>query len=461
MVGRTLGLGGWLLAVGLSLLSVAEKAVKFGEGLGAGEVEAYAALIEGRRVVAANQIETLYATRMGGLGVRVIVGKRNGFFATSSLRVKDVEKAVETAYNMAKLSEQDKDWHSLPKKTGRANVEKVFDRRTSEIEPSALIEGAVQMIDTVNNFGRNISITRTEVGAGTGETAIVNSHGCDLWREETFASTSISVKAEEGEMRGVSSEDQQARSWGGLDCSLVAKVAAERASKVMYAKPIVGGRMPVVWHGKLFASILGIMFGGTLSADSVQKGRSPWIGKIGRDIASENFSLLDDGLLRGGLGTREFDDDGVAQQRVMLIDRGVLQGFLYDNYTANKEGRESTGNSSRSYRSLPIPSSNNLSLQPGRVKREELLDVRRGLYLVETIGEWLSNPVSGDLSATATNAFLIEDGELTKPVKGVIVSGNFFEILRNRIALIADDVENSGSTYSPSARISEMTITGE
>jgi len=449
------------LAAGLSLLSVAERAVSFGEALGVGEVEAYAMSAEERRVVIKNRIETLYTTRTGGLGVRIIIGKRNGFFATSSLKIKDVEKAAETACKIARLSESDKDWHSLPTKTKRARVKDTFDRETAEIEPSKLIEGAVQMIDTVNNCGRNLSITGAEVGAGTEETAIVNSHGCDMWRKETFASTSISVKAEEDGMRGTSSEDQQARSWGKLDCSLVAQVASERASKVVHAKSVVGGRMPVVWHNKLFASILRIMFGGTLSADSVQKGRSPWIDKVGRSIASENFSLLDDGLLIGGLGTREFDDDGVAQQRVTLVDRGVLRGFLYDNYTANKEGRESTGNSSRNYRSLPTPSSNNLFLLPGGVKREELLDVRRGLYLVETIGEWLSNPVSGDLSATATNAFLIEDGELTKPVKGVIVSGNFFEILRSSIDLIADDMENLGSTYSPSARVSEMTITGE
>lgn len=443
------------------MLSVAEKAVKFGEGLSASEVEAYAMSAEGRRVIVTNQIETLYAACIGGLGVRIIIGKKNGFFATSSLKIKDIEKAVETAYSTAKLSEPDKDWYSLPTKSGKARVEETFDKKTAEIEPSTLVEEAVQMIDTVNNCGENLSITRAEVSTGTVETAIVNSHGCNLRKEETFASASISVKAEEGEMKGVSSEGQQARSWRKLDCSLVAQMAAERASKVVHAKPIAGGKMPVVWHNKLFASILRIMFGGTLSADSAQKGRSPWVGKIGKSIASENFNLLDDGLLRGGLGTREFDDDGVAQQRVMLIDRGFLQGFLYDSYTANKERRESTGNSSRDYSSLPMPSSNNLFLQPGRAKREELLDVRRGLYLVETIGGWLSNPISGDLSATATNAFLIEDGELTKPVKGVIVSGNFFDILCNEVDLIADDVQNLGSTYSPSVRISKMVITGE
>ncbi len=449
------------MAAKSNLQSLAERTVKLGEARGADEVEAYATSSEERRVVIKNQIETLYTTHTGGLGVRVIIGKRSGFFATSSLKTKDIEKAVETACGMARLSEPDKDWHSLPKKTGKTRVEETFDRETAEVEPSALIEGATQMIDVVNSYDRNLSITGAEVGAGRDETAVANSHGCNLWREETFAAASVNVKAEEDGMKGTSGEDQQARNWGKLDFSSVARTASERASKIVHAKPIAGGRMPVVWRNKLFASTLRIMFGGTLSADSVQKGRSPWIGKTDKRVASENFSLLDNGLLRGGLGTREFDDDGVAQREINLIDRGALRSFFYDNYTANKEGRESTGNSSRDYRSLPMPAPNNLLLQPGEAKPEELLDMRRGLYLVETIGEWLSNPVSGDLSATATNAFLIENGELTEPVKGIIISGNFFEILRGRIDLIADDTDNSGSTYSPSVRISEMTITGE
>lgn len=445
-----------------SLLSTAEEAVRFGEYLGASEVEAYVTSIDRKRIVFTKGIETLYASHTAGLGVRVIIGKKIGFFATSSLAIKDVRRSVGMAYNIAKLSEPDKEWLSLPMKSGKTVVEGTFDREIAEIEPDKLVEGVVQMIDAISSGNRRLSITGGDVSAETDETAIANSHGCNLFREGTDASASVSVKAEEGGMKGISSESQQKRSWRELDCSLIAQIAANRASKTIYAKPIARGILPVVWCNKLFASVLRIMFGGTLSAESVQKGRSPWAGKNREHIASENFNLVDDGLLRAGLGTREFDDDGISQQKVTLIDRGVLQGFLYDNYTANKDGHESTGNSSRDYRSPPAPQPNNLILQPGEAKEEELIeDIRKGVYLVETIGAWLSSPISGDLSATATNAFLIENGELTKPVKGIIVSGNFFDILQNKIDLIANEPQNLGSTYSPSVRVNEMTVTGE
>jgi PmbA protein len=315
------------------------------------------------------------------------------------------------------------------------------------------------MMDTVRNCNEQLTITRGEVTAEKVETAIANNYGNTALREETFATTNISVKAEENGAKGVSSENQQARSWSDLDCGLVAQIAADRARRVIHARTIKPGTMPIIWRNKLFASVLRIMFSRTLTADAIQKSRSPWRGKIGSRIASETFQLVDDGTRRNGLGTRLFDDEGTAHQRVQLVNNGVLQGYLYDSYTANRDHRKSTGNASREYHNLPTPTPNNLTLQPGTAQSEELFsDVKHGLYLIESIGAWLSNPISGDLSATATNAFLIEHGELTQPVKGVVVTGNFFDILQNRLELIANDTQNLGSTYAPSVKISEMTV---
>jgi PmbA protein len=445
----------------VTILSVAEEVVKLGGRLGADEVEAYVISADSKKVALTGRSWTLNTSCSNGLGVRVMIGKKTGFFATSSLEIGDAKSAVRKAYSIAKLSEPDVEWVSLPTKSGQADVEQTFDREIAEIEPDRLVLLVTQMKDTVEDCGKSLSITRGEISFETVETAIRNSDNCNLCRKGTFASAVLSVKAEKSGSKGISSESQQVRTLKKLDCSFLAKTAAERASRIVYAERIPNEKMPVVWRNKVFASALRTMFRRTLCADSIQKGRSPWIGKVGERIASQNFNLVDNGLMKGGIRTREFDDEGTKQQRVLLIDRGILQGFLYDSYTANKDHCESTGNSSRSYRSLPAPTPNNLFLKPGRVKNEELVkDVKRGLFLFEEIGVWLSNPISGDLSATATNAFLVEKGELTKPVKGVIISGNFFEMMQNKIDLVADDVQNLGSTYSPSIRVSEMTVTG-
>lgn len=441
------------------LRSVVEKAVKFGEQLGADEVEAYASRVDRKQVGFTGSFDTVLTAGSTGLGIRVIIGKKTGFFATSSLLDVDVQQSVKAAYGVAKVSKPDVEWRSLSTFDGKGCVEGVYDRETANVDPHKLVQAALLMMDTVQNCNEQLTITRGWVTTEKVETAIANNYGCNALREETFASTYISIKAEDNGAKGVSSESQQTRSWRNLDCYTVAQTAANRVSRIIHAQTLKQGTMPIVWRNKLFASVLRIMFSRTLTADAILKGRSPWIGKIGSRIASENFQLVDDGARRNGYGTRLFDDEGSPQQRILLVDHGVLQGYLYDSYTANIDRRESTGNAMREYHNFPTPTPNNLTLQQGSAQSEELRgSIKRGLYLVETIGAWLSNPISGDLSATATNAFLIENGELTKPVKGIIVTGNFFEILLNRIELIANDTQNFGSTYSPSVKISEMTV---
>ncbi|MFH0748950.1 MAG: TldD/PmbA family protein [Candidatus Bathyarchaeota archaeon] len=445
-----------------NILSIGEEAIRYGERLGADEVEAYIVFVNRKKIILAGKTWTVHTSSISGLGVRIIVNKKIGLFSTSSLGKRDVTGAVKEAYKIAKVNEPDKDWVSLPTKGGKVKVEQTFDKEIADIEPDRLIIDAKQMINTVRNCSERLTITSGGITVETVETSISNSHKCNLFRKGTFASTNISVKAEEAGKRGISNESHQTRNLETLNCNSVALTAAERAAKVVDAKNIMSGKMPIVWRNKVFASALRTMFGGTLCADSVQKGRSPWINKIGEQIASENFNLVDDGLRKACIRTREFDDEGIPQQRITLLNHGVLQSFLYDTYTAYKDSCMSTGNSSRDYRSLPAPSPNNLILQPGRAKINELVkDVKRGLYLFETIGTWLSNPISGDISTTATNAFLIENGELTRPVKGGIVSGNFFDILLGKIEIIADDICNIGSTYSPSIRVAEMMVTSK
>ncbi|UCE44065.1 MAG: TldD/PmbA family protein, partial [Candidatus Bathyarchaeota archaeon] len=115
-----------------------------------------------------------------------------------------------------------------------------------------------------------------------------------------------------------------------------------------------------------------------------------------------------------------------------------------------------------SYWMNPQPSPSNLILKPGETSPEEIIqETRKGIYIEETIGEWLSNPVSGNLNATVTHGYLIENGELAKPVKGVVISGNFYEILKDGIAIIGNDLRNSGQNYSPTVKLSQLTVAGK
>jgi PmbA protein len=204
------------------------------------------------------------------------------------------------------------------------------------------------------------------------------------------------------------------------------------------------------------------MLSSPINALSVQRGTSPLASMIGKTVGSDNLTLVDDGSKPGGIVSRPFDDEGHPTQRTMVIDEGVLMTYIYDNYTGSKDGRESTGNAFRNgYRSGAAPSISNLILKPGDASIDELIaSTRNGLYIESVIGEWLSNSVSSELNATVTHGRLINNGELSQPVKGLVIAGNFLDLIRNDLEVVGSDVKQSGGIYCPSVKISKLTIAG-
>ncbi len=453
------------------ILPAAETAVKLALKRGFEEAEAFTTAIARREIIYRGSIEATKTSTVAGLSVRGVLGKRVGFFSTSSLERKDIERAVDESLKIAKASNEDPDWKSLPRKYGKTSVQKIFDKRIERVTAKELVDEVRLAISAVHDVDPSVDITRGFLSTGVLSNAISNSHGCKLERKETLAGLSIAVKAGTADRKGVSHEVSVSRLWSGLKTRQIARAASERALKMVHAAPIPNGTVNTVWRNDAFASIIDAMLTHTITADAVQKNRSPWVGKIGQPVASEGVTIIDEGKMVAGNGTRQFDDDGTPQTRVSVIEKGVLRGFLYDNYTASKENRPSTGNAHRdvglftsqpNYMRTPAPYPNNLVVKPGDAKPDEIIrETKNGLYVVETIGEWLSNPISGELSATLTSGFLIEDGEFTRPVKGVILSSNFFEILKGKMDLRANDLDSAGPVYAPTTQVIGMTVAGE
>lgn len=179
-------------------------------------------------------------------------------------------------------------------------------------------------------------------------------------------------------------------------------------------------------------------------------------------IADEKITVVDDGLKPKGMRTRAFDCEGHPVQKTQIIEKGVLKNFIYDNYRAQKENLPSTGNARKQYHQTPYPSINNFIVEPGKTSLEEIIkDTKKGFFIERTIGEWLSRPTSGELNATITHGYLIENGELVKPVNNVIISGNFFDLIKNKVDTIGNDPNNDGFIYTPSIKFSEITIAGK
>jgi PmbA protein len=199
-----------------------------------------------------------------------------------------------------------------------------------------------------------------------------------------------------------------------------------------------------------------------VKADSVQRDQSPFKGKIGEKVASENLTIYDDGLFAGGLRTWAFDGEGAPHQKTAVIEKGVLRGFLYDSYSAKKEGRESTGNAGRAgYLSTPSIDTTNFHVLPGTKTGDEMLrEVEDGLIIYYLQGAHSSNPISGEFSVVATPAWKIKEGEITHCSRGVMLAGNIFELLKN-VSLVGCNERQMGQLISPWVQVENVRVIGK
>jgi len=187
-----------------------------------------------------------------------------------------------------------------------------------------------------------------------------------------------------------------------------------------------------------------------VKADNVQRNQSPFQGRIGEKVASETVTICDDGLFQGGLRTWAFDGEGVPQQKTVLIEKGILRSFLYDNYAAMKEGKQSTGNASRAgYISTPSIDATNFHILPGGRTPDELMaEVDDGLIVYYLQGAHSSNPVNGEFSVVATPAWEVHRGEIVHSTRGVMLAGNIFEVFKN-VSAVASNDRKMGPLVSP------------
>jgi PmbA protein len=445
-------------------MEIAELAVKKALNFGATEAEAYVQKTKTLWIEFADKIESFKIIESIGMGLRVAINRKVAIHSTSILAKEEVEKAAEKAVKIAKVAPEDPYWRNLNDKFGgESSVNGYFDKKLEKMDYNEIVDRLTSAIGRINEYDKRVKPTRGVLTATISNIAIVNNHCEESERKETYLAAWIRAKAEEGNEKSTGSEDCQTRFYEDMKLEEMAEKAAEKAVKFLKAKPIKSGKIPVIIRNKVFASILGVVLSGPLNADWVQKGRSPMSNKIGVEIASQSISLVDDGTMYRGWRTRPFDDEGHPTQKTILIEKGVLRNYLYDTYTALKDNVESTGNAYRQrYWVPPQPLPSNLILSEGTASPEEMVqETKRGIFIEETIGEWLSNPVSGNLNATITHGYLIENGELTKPIKGVVISGNFYEILKSGIELLGSDLRNNMQNYSPTVKLSNITIAGK
>ena len=300
------------------------------------------------------------------------------------------------------------------------------------------------------------------VGSGYVANVIANSNGVSAFDSGTIVECSLAALAKEGgSVTPVCFEFNAARNYS-LDPHWVGKEAAKLAVSALKPKPIETKTTTVIFTQFALQDLLTYTLMGMIMADSVQRNQSPFKGKINQHVASENLSVYDDGLLPQGLRTAVFDAEGTPRQRTRVIEKGVLRSFLYDNYTAKKEAKESTGNASRAgYLSTPGINTTNFHIIPHNKTSEQMInEVTDGFIVYYLQGAHSSNPVSGEFSVVATPAWKIKNGEITHSCRGVMLAGNVFELLQN-ISVIGGNDRQMGSLIAPWVTAENIRVIGK
>ncbi len=203
------------------------------------------------------------------------------------------------------------------------------------------------------------------------------------------------------------------------------RAAAATAVRMLDAKPCPAGEMTVVmcngWGGVLFHEACGHQ----LEADFITKGASAYAGRVGEQVASPLISAVDDGTLPGRRGSMRFDDDGTPTQHTQLIEKGVLKEYMWDLTEARRTGRTPTGNGRReSFRHMPMPRMTNTYIDAGEHDPAEIIaETKHGVY-IQMMAGGQAELAKGDFVFSAIEAYLIEDGKLTAPLRGATVMGN-------------------------------------
>jgi PmbA protein len=436
------------------MYELARKALKLAEKAGADEAEIYYAASHSTGVnFKKDELESARDRFSEGIGLRAIVNGAVGFASTNS--ASEIENSVEIAVAEARVREHDPDWGSLPSNGKYPAVSGIFDKKVETLTLEECIDYAMQLVEGT----KQVSGTLPTSGGFTrarGKKLILNTDGIEVEEEATAVSGFVDVITVNGQA-STAYDFAVSRSLD-IDFFTLGKNASELALKSSDGIKIEAQKTNVIFHPFAFADIIENAFAPSLDADNVQKGRSGLINKIGQELTTPELSIYDDGLIEAGLETSASDEEGVPSQHTTVVEKGVLETYLYDSYTAGKAGVKSTGNSSRSaYTSPPAVGLRNFIID--YPKTDVIADTKSGVFVNTVIGAHTANSISGDFSVEARNAFTIKDGTLDKPVKSLMISGNVFEILKN-ISGAGFDVRKVGGIITPSIRVSDMSVIG-
>jgi len=412
-----------------------------------------------------NKIGFIDKTVDSGYGIRVH-DRGMGFSSSNIFSDFAIKQTVKNALKSSRMTQKvDFNFPTLKKFSKVKNI----DRSIRDNGEAVVKNYADQILKFIPS---DILISFGKVRAYDSQIWIMNSEGLDLKREETNFMLELSIIVEKGGKKVEFWPHEYRRRIKDLPVSNL-KQWIKVARDQLIAETPKTERTTVIFSPNTVLDGLGSIIGSHSSGAAKVNGVSKF--NPGEKVASENLTVISDGLYPYGLMTSEFDDEGVPQRKNILIDNGIFKDYVYDQYYAIKDNKESTGNGLRQgdvfyvfdikYGGLPNNRVSNFFVEPGKKTLQKLIgEVKHGILVNHF--SWLApDPTSGNFSSEIRAGYYIDNGQINKPIKGGLVAGNFFELMKNISGVSNKSVITSGGTVlagiCPYVRFENVQIAGK
>jgi len=451
------------------LRDISQKTLKSALKENVDQAQVAAFLFDSARTRFANsEIHQNVTSKNGGVAIKVAIGKRIGFMQAGVLEAKQIENAVGQAIKIARVSPEDKYFKSFPKPEKWQSLSDAFDDDTANCSPDYRAERVKEAIEVAHSKSRLVKAVAGSILSSSYSLAVTNSLGISAWTKMSLASMNVTVISEKTGSEGFGYAQQSSRHIKDIDPVKLAAQASEKSVKSINPVKISPQEYEVVLSPMAASSFFAFLSFIGFSAAPYQRGESFVKYHLNEQVFDEKLSVKDDTADPRTVFKLAVDGEGVTKKRVPLIDKGVVseESICHDTSTASREDRQSTGHAlphGLIRMTQPIPFPINVIANPGNASVDEMInETSHGIFVTRF---HYTNPVAPTKAVltglTRDGTFLIENGELTKPIKNMRYTDSMLSALKH-ISMMGKELEaiQLGTVTVPAMKLEKLRFTG-
>lgn len=410
-------------------------------------------------------VDDYSTSQEGGISFRGVYNGQMGYAYTEKIDESAAEILISIAKENAEILESD-DKEVIFKGSKLYNEINLYSEDLADISSERKINFVKDMEKQAFELDKRvISVNYCTYKDFENEKTLCNTKGLNKAEKSNIAIAYLSAVVKDDTEIQNALAFKMGQNFREFDAKSLAKKAVDRAISYLGARPVPSKNYTILLENMAAADLLET-FVGIFSAENVQKGRSLLKEKLGEAIGSLPLTIIDDPFMDNGAASRSFDSEGVASEKVSVVEEGILNSLLHNLKTAEKDGVQSTGHAYKaSYKGTLTVAPSNLYIQPGLNTYEDLISsMDEGLIITELEGLHSgANPVSGDFSLAA-KGYYVKGGKVERPVNQITIASNFYEVLQN-IEAVGEDLVFAmpGGSYigSPSIKIKNISVAGD